>query len=644
MRAWPVSLLLAALLALGGGVTRARANSVPGWARPHLTEAQIADTGPAHSVVLLDQVEVEFDRFLARRILHRRVVRVLDAAGIPSAAAQELVEAGAIRVGFDAWTWRDGDVVGHAGGDQVAEVMPSEFGATDVRRLVLLAPHVRPGDVVVTQAEWREDAPFPLFAWTPQLGNERVARARLQVRVPKGWVPRMQGGPAGLRDEAPEPECLALGMAEVPAVAEEPMAPSFRRWAPRVVVRADDGQNADFADWAALARWLERLFGPASAAADCPADLQLDTASTSPERRVTALARRVQREVRYVAVELGMGRWQPDSAATTWRLRYGDCKAKAALLVSALAAAGVEARPVLARAADDCAVDSTTADPLQFNHAVVAVRWPGPLPPGSATVLVPGGRAWTIFDPTDISVPFGSISPAIGGTLAVIAGADGGIARLPEATPIEMGHRIRARLEGDGTLVGTLELRPGPTLSASFADEYASGTLVERRARASAMLARYWPRAVLDSFAITAPATPGDTFALVLGFHLARAASVGVDRGTFSPRFDAVDMRSPPSDSVRVLPALLGAPSRADEDWRIDLPDGWTARERSPMTWFGNAGEVSVRILATGSRVRILRHVEIRESELPASQWPLAKEVLRARYAADRLTLTIERR
>ena len=49
-----------------------------------------------------------------------------------------------------------------------------------------------------------------------------------------------------------------------------------------------------------------------------------------------ALAQFVQHDVRYVAIELGIGGWQPHSASDIFAHRYGDCKDKATLLSSML--------------------------------------------------------------------------------------------------------------------------------------------------------------------------------------------------------------------------------------------------------------------------------------------------------------------
>src|SRR5256885_1816734 len=52
--------------------------------------------------------------------------------------------------------------------------------------------------------------------------------------------------------------------------------------------------------------------------------------------RVDAIASFVQSDIRYVAIEIGIGGNQPHAAADTFKARYGDCKDKATLLSSML--------------------------------------------------------------------------------------------------------------------------------------------------------------------------------------------------------------------------------------------------------------------------------------------------------------------
>src|SRR5260370_22287436 len=64
--------------------------------------------------------------------------------------------------------------------------------------------------------------------------------------------------------------------------------------------------------------------------------------SATPLAKMQALAKFVQGDIRYVAIELGIGGWQPHPAPEIFTHRYGDCKDKATLMSSMLHEIGIE--------------------------------------------------------------------------------------------------------------------------------------------------------------------------------------------------------------------------------------------------------------------------------------------------------------
>lgn len=87
---------------------------------------------------------------------------------------------------------------------------------------------------------------------------------------------------------------------------------------------------------------------------------------------MTAALKLVQQDVRYVYVGLNGGNLTPATAAETWQRRYGDCKAKTALLLALLLELGIEAQAVLVNASGgDDGLDSRLPSPRMFDHVIV---------------------------------------------------------------------------------------------------------------------------------------------------------------------------------------------------------------------------------------------------------------------------------
>lgn len=160
-----------------------------------------------------------------------------------------------------------------------------------------------------------------------------------------------------------------------PALMPPKDAPPRYQWQ-RVV------EYSSFADWQGISRRFAPLFADASKlSAGSPLKAEaarIAAANTQPMERAAAALQLVQQNVRYIYVGLNGGNIAPVSADETWQRRYGDCKAKTALLLALLRELGVEAEAVLANnsGADD-GMDERLPSPRMFDHVLVRARIDG---------------------------------------------------------------------------------------------------------------------------------------------------------------------------------------------------------------------------------------------------------------------------
>jgi hypothetical protein len=87
---------------------------------------------------------------------------------------------------------------------------------------------------------------------------------------------------------------------------------------------------------------------------------------------------RLHGQVRYTGVEFGSAKLIPEFPSETLRRKFGDCKDKSTLLVTALRASGIEAYLALLSAGDDQDVSPELPGMGMFDHAIVFV--PAPIP------------------------------------------------------------------------------------------------------------------------------------------------------------------------------------------------------------------------------------------------------------------------
>ncbi len=100
------------------------------------------------------------------------------------------------------------------------------------------------------------------------------------------------------------------------------------------------GEATDFTSWSDVSNLMQPLFRKAEAV---PGKgvlhdevEKIRATATDPKVRATLALQLVQDRVRYVALLMGQGGYVPADADTTWSRRFGDCKAKTALLLGIL--------------------------------------------------------------------------------------------------------------------------------------------------------------------------------------------------------------------------------------------------------------------------------------------------------------------
>ena len=139
---------------------------------------------------------------------------------------------------------------------------------------------------------------------------------------------------------------------------------------------------------------------------------------------IQALVSRLHKEVRYTGIEFGQAKLQPQPPSEVLKRHYGDCKDKAALLVSMLRASGIPADLALLNAGPGGDVTPDLPGMNQFDHAIVYV------PPAAA-----GGHGLWI-DATAEFTRVGDLPSGDQGRLAlVIEQGAKGLTLTPEARP-----------------------------------------------------------------------------------------------------------------------------------------------------------------------------------------------------------------
>jgi hypothetical protein len=161
------------------------------------------------------------------------------------------------------------------------------------------------------------------------------------------------------------------------AIKKEPYAPSWMELLPCVYTAPSEfaiqGYQGNMNSWQDFGKFVYALKKDRDA---LPADVkakvhELTDNIADPHKKVAALYDFMQKNTRYVSVQLGIGGWQPFDATYVAAKRYGDCKALSNYMFSLLKEAGISSCYALVKAESKYFVSDFPCS--QFNHAILCV-------------------------------------------------------------------------------------------------------------------------------------------------------------------------------------------------------------------------------------------------------------------------------
>jgi hypothetical protein len=346
---------------------------------------------------------------------------------------------------------------------------------SDVKYKVLHIPAPDPGNIVGYEYEV-EDQPFFLQDMWQFQEMDPVRESHYSLQLPVGWEYKA----SWLNHPEAKPTEVGGNLSQwvlnnVRGMRREPEMPPRDGVAGSMIVSFfPPGGPAlnGFATWNDMGKWYANLVsGRMEASPAIKQQVAALTASKStPLQKMQAIAEFVQRDIRYVAIELGIGGWQPHPAPDVFSHRYGDCKDKATLLRSMLQEIGVDSYHV-AIYTERGAVTPQTPAHHGFNHVITAIKLPEGLTDQSliATIQHPKLGKILFFDPTDYLTPFGQIRGALQANYGLLVTPDGGeLIELPQQPSSMNGVQRTAilTLDATGTLKGEVkEVRLGQRAS-----------------------------------------------------------------------------------------------------------------------------------------------------------------------------------
>jgi hypothetical protein len=519
---------------------------------------------------------------------------------------------------------------------------------TDTRSMLLSVPAAVPGSVVGFEFE-QELHPYELNDEWDFQQSVPVGESRYTVQLPAGWSYRASWA----NHEAVMPAGDDRGVwhwtiAPVPAVHLERAMPPWRGVAGRMVVSLipPAGIAPGWTSWSDLGTWYLGLTRDRTQSSPEIVDKVASLAGRDapPLDAIRALARFVQNDIRYLAIELGIGGYQPHAARDVFSQRYGDCKDKATLLKAMLEQIGVQSYYLVINTVRGSVKPGIPAGNY-FNHVILAIRLPAEArdPALLATVQHPRLGRLLLFDPTDALTPFGRLRGPLQANYGMLVTPEGGeLLESPQMPGESNGIRRTARftLEENGILKGDVE----ETWIGDFGSEE-RGRLrnatrdVDRIKPVESRLAK----SLAQFQVVTASVNNKDATELPFEWRYS------IEAGNYAKSAGGLLMVRPrvlgvkssdllEDEDPRQHPVELEAPLKDSDTFEITIPPQYQVDELPPPTTLEYPfGSYRSRTEAVGRALRYTRTLEIRQVNIPLQD----ADKLRAFY---REILTDERR
>lgn len=654
-----LSPVLAALVLLLVGLTpSARAGDAPSWMHA-LVNVPLPEHDEKTDAVLLlaeDTFTVQGNGKMKR--IERRVYKILRPDGR---------RYGTVRADFDSETkinfihgWcipaqgkdyevKDKDAMETAlFGVQDGELM------SDLKTKVLAIPASEPGNIVGYEIE-QEVHPYVIQdIWSFQQVEVPVREAHYTLQLPAGWEYKA----VWLNHPEAAPSTSSgqwqWVVNDVKAIKPESAMPPREGVAAQMIVSLippGGAGNKGFESWADMGRWQVGLTqGRRSASPEVKQKVaDLTKGDGTPLAQMRSLARYVQKDVRYVAIQLGIGGWQPHPAADVFTHKYGDCKDKATLLSAMLQEIGVASFYVSINTTRN-AVTLETPAVRWFNHVILAIRLPEGVKDPSLRAVLDHSKLGRLlfFDPTDEWTPFGSLRGELQANYGLLVTADGGeLIELPQL-PAELNGVVRTAkltLTASGTLSGDfVEQRNGDYGTQQRASLKSVSKDADRIKFLESLISHSLPTFQITKASLVNLNQTDQPFGYQYSLVAQNYAKTAGDLLLIRPRVvgvnssDLLETKEP-----RKYPVEFDGPWKNSDTIEIAIPAGYEVDDLPPPV---NAdysfASYHSKTEASGNTLKYTRTFEVKELTVPISKAEDLKKLYRVIASDERNTAVLK--
>jgi len=613
--------------------------SVPDWLRQVARAPLPVYSDDTDAVVLLDETTATVSLSGEVHYTFRKAYKVLRPQGR---------NRGTVRVYFDAETrltflkaWsidKKGEEFEVKESDAVETAAFSEGLYADTRHKSVEIPAANTGSVIGYEYQQRARSSVLQSLWMFQ-DEIPVRRARFVLELAPNWkyVTCWRNHPDLSPQSAGENRWM-WELTDIDAIRSEPKMPSWRSVAGEMGIsffpKLAAPSSAPGA-WSQIGSSYENLItGHRDTTAEIKSKTrQLVEGVVDPYEKLRRLTSYVQHEIRYVAIEIGIGGYQPHFAADVFSNRYGDCKDKTTLLSAMLHEAGFDSYYVLINDERDFLLPEFPSL-LNFNHVILAVRLPQKFDPNAAFATISHKKLGTLifFDPTDPTTPLGYLPPSLQANYGLLVNEGGELLQLPVLPPStnQIVRTAKLTIDVSGKLNGTVrEIRRGPA-AAELREQLLAVPKIHRQTVFQSLVSGLSDGAVLTSATVTDLGDFSSPLIIEYAFTSAGYAQHPAQLFLFRPcvlghKGDAVL-----DDKPRQNPVIFPSTAHQTDAFEISLPPGYAIDELPHAVQYESSFATYKSELRTdGHTLHYSREYEVRTLRVPLEELGTLKEFFR---------------
>ncbi len=531
----------------------------------------------------------------------------------------------------------------------------SEELYSDDRRKELRLPAVVPGSIVGVEFVQKKRPYMYEDEWLIQ-DRIPVRRSRVTLNLPSGWeMATYWANYAEVKPQPNGPNQFLWEMENVPAVEHEEDMPSLRAIAGRMTLKyfpQDAALRAKSSgSWRDIGLWYAQLTADRRQATPGIQKkvAELTTGAKTMLEKMQALTSFLQHDIRYVAIEIGIGGLQPHPAEAVFRNRYGDCKDKVTLLSTMLYEIGVESYYVFVDTRRGIITPEVPS--IAGNHAILAIKLPESVPNTNLYAIIEHPKLGRIlfFDPTNPYVPLGYLPHYLQDGYGLVMAPDGGeLFHLPLMAPSAnlLSRSAKFSLSPTGVISGDVEEVRWGEEAASRRKELLAVQPSDRAKVVEGFLSNS-----VGNFALkTAMVGNLDQYNLALTLKYSFAAeNYARSAGNLlivRPRVLGQKgfMLPIEKDKKRVYPVVLSEPSLQSDDFEITLPPGYVVDELpQPTEAKCEYGSYHSQVEVNGNTLHYKRTYEIKNVTVPPQKLEAFRDFLRQINSDERQSAVLRK-